>query len=119
MTVLYQVSKAASIGLFLFYGLTVLVSNAMVQEFERFGLSHFRKLTGVLQVLGALGLGLGYLLPYLVVPAAGGLALLMAGGVAVRIRCGDPIADMLPAATMFVLNLFIVLYAFALPISER
>jgi hypothetical protein len=119
MTVLYQVSKAASIGLFLFYGLHVLVSNAMVKEFERFGLLRYRKLTGALQVLGSLGLCLGYLLPHLVVPAAGGLALLMAGGVAVRIRCRDSIADMLPASMMFVLNLFIVVYALALPISER
>ena len=119
MTVLYQVSKAASIGLFLFYGLHVLVSNAMVREFERFGLVRFRKLTGVLQVLGALGLCLGYLLPHLVVPAAGGLALLMAAGVAVRIRCKDSIADALPATIMFAMNLFIVVYALRLPLPER
>ena len=119
MTVLYQVSKAASIGLFLFYGLSVLVSDSMVKEFERFGLVRYRQLTGVLQVLGALGLGLGYLLPHLVVPAAGGLALLMAAGVAVRIRCRDSIADALPASIMFAMNLFIVIYALALPIPER
>lgn len=119
MIVLYQVSKAASIGLFLFYGLSVLASNSMVAEFERFGLAGFRKLTGVLQVLGAAGLGLGYLLPHLVVPAAGGLALLMAAGVVVRIRCRDSIVETLPASIMFAMNLFIVVYALGLPILER
>ena len=119
MTVLYQVSKAASVGLFLFYGLTVLVSDAMVAEFKRFGLVRFRKLTGVLQVLGAVGLALGYLLPHLVIPAAGGLALLMAGGVAVRIRCRDSLVETLPAFIMLMMNLFIVVYALGLPIPER
>ena len=49
MDALYQAFKALSILLFLYYGLSVLVSNAMVTEFERFGLSRFRKLTGSLE----------------------------------------------------------------------
>lgn len=39
---LYQVSKPLSILLFLYDGLGVLVSNAMVAEFERFGLRRIR-----------------------------------------------------------------------------
>ena len=58
MNLLYQVSKALSIALFLYYGIAVLVSNAMAAEFERFGMSRFRRLTGGLEVLGA---GLSFL----------------------------------------------------------
>lgn len=55
MDALYQAFKALSILLFLYYGLRVLVSNAMVTEFERFGLSRYRKLIGGLEVLGSVG----------------------------------------------------------------
>jgi len=37
MDALYQALKALSILLFLYYGLSVLASNAMVKEFERLG----------------------------------------------------------------------------------
>ena len=70
---LYQVAKLLSLGLFLFYGLSCLFANAMVEEFQRFGLADFRRLTGILEVLGALGLIIGYLYPQLVTWAAGAL----------------------------------------------
>lgn len=85
MILLYQACKVLSIVLFLYYGLAVLVSDAMVTEFERFGLLRFRKFTGVLELLGALGLVLGYFVPHFTIAAAGGLAVLMAAGVVVRI----------------------------------
>lgn len=114
MDALYQALKALSILLFLYYGLSVLVSNAMVKEFERFGMIRFRKLTGSLEVLGSVGLILGYFMPQLVVIASGGLTLLMVVGVAVRYRAGDSIADALPASVMSLVNLYIFVYAIGL-----
>jgi hypothetical protein len=113
MNWLYQACKVLSIVLFLYYGLAVIVSDAMVTEFERFGLLQYRRLTGVLELLGALGLILGYFVPHLTVAAAGGLALLMAAGVVVRLRCRDSVVDALPATVMLLLNLFIVVYTLA------
>ena len=111
MILLYQVCKVLSIVLFLYYGLAVLVSGAMVTEFERFGLLRFRKFTGVLELLGALGLVLGYFVPHFTIAAAGGLAVLMAAGVVVRIRCRDSLVDMLPATVMMLVNLYVAVYA--------
>jgi len=111
--VLYQVFKGLSILLFFYYGLSVLASNAMVGEFERFGMDKLRTLTGSLEVLGAAGLLAGYFIfvPALVVAASAGLTLLMIGGVAVRFRAGDSLADATPALIMLLMNLYICVYA--------
>jgi len=111
MNMLYHACKVMSILLFLYYGMTVLVANALVEEFARFGLVRFRKLTGILELLGSLGLILGYFLPQFTVAAAGGLTLMMGVGVVVRLRCGDSLADALPAIVMLLINLYIVVYA--------
>ncbi|MGI9161386.1 MAG: DoxX family protein [Mycobacterium sp.] len=111
MIVLYQACKVLSVVVFLYYGVAVFVSNAMVMEFTRFGLLRFRKLTGALELLGATGLIVGYFVPHLTVAAAGGLTVLMAAGVVVRIRCRDSLVDALPATVMMLMNLFIVVYA--------
>ncbi len=111
MRVLYELVKVLSIIAFLYYGLAVLFSNAMVEEFDRYGLSRFRKLTGALEVFGAAGLIAGYFVPGLTVAAAGGLALLMAAGVIVRFRSGDSLAQTLQALAMLAVNAFIVVCA--------
>jgi hypothetical protein len=111
MNMLYQACQVLSILLFLYYGLAVLVGNAMVKDFARFGLVRFRKLTGILELLGSLGLALGYFVPQFTVAAAGGLTLMMVVGVVVRLRCGDSLADALPATVMLLINLYIVVYA--------
>ena len=100
-----------SISLFLYYGTASLLADGMVAEFERFGLSRFRRMTGVLELLGALGLAVGLFLPAITVVSAGGLALLMALGVAVRVRVGDAALETLPAVVLGVVNLFILLFA--------
>jgi uncharacterized membrane protein YphA (DoxX/SURF4 family) len=114
MDVLYQVSKALSILLFLYYGLSVLVSDAMVAEFERFGLSRFRRLTGSLEVLGAVGLLFGYFAPILVIAASGGLTVLMVLGLVTRYRARDPLVEALPALVLTLMNLYILVYALGL-----
>lgn len=111
LPLLYYACVGLSISLFLYYGAANLLANGMVAEFERFGLSRFRRMTGVLELLGALGLAVGLFLPPIAVVSAGGLSLLMALGVAARIRVGDAMLETLPAAVLGVMNLFILLSA--------
>jgi len=111
MEIAFQASKALSIALFLYYGLTCLFTDTRAAEFERFGLGRFRKLTGSLEVLGALGLLVGYFAPFLVIVASGGLALLMVLGVATRVRVRDSLLEMLPAIVLMLVNLYILVYA--------
>jgi hypothetical protein len=73
-------------------------------EFERYGLSQFRRLTGVLQILGSVGLILGLYAPTLMTLASLGLAMLMALGILVRIRVKDPVVQMLPAFLLLIVN---------------
>lgn len=82
---------------FLGYGLSCLFSPHMVAEFQRYGLPQFRRLTGLLQVLAAVGLSIGLLAPWVAGLAAAGLALQMACGLAVRIKIGDAWYLCLPA----------------------
>jgi DoxX-like family len=107
----YEISQIISIALFFYYGIVCLVSQSMVAEFERFGLARFRRLTGALEVMGALGLLAGYFVPLLTLVASGGLTLLMVFGVAARIRIHDSVVEMLPALILMLVNLFIFLHA--------
>jgi hypothetical protein len=103
----FHLANTVSIGLFLFYGLLCLFADGMVEEFERYGLSRFRRLTGALEVLGAVGLAAGYVRPALWVVSGAGLALLMLLGLAVRVRVRDPVVEMIPAAFLLLVNAFI------------
>jgi len=111
VNLLYQILKPLSAVLFLYYGFSVLFTDAMVSEFEQFGLPDWRKLTGVLELLGAAGLVVGYLIPPLTVAASGGLALLMALGLVVRYRSKSSLQDSIAAFLMLVINLFVCLFA--------
>ena len=109
MDIAYQLAKVVSIVLFVYYGTACLFSGAMVAEFERFGLSRFRRLTGALELLGGLGLVAGYVVPVLVLVSSTGLTLLMMLGLAARARVRDSLIQMLPALILLAVNLFVVL----------
>ena len=111
MSVTYQVAKILSILLFLYYGLSCLLSNAMIAEFRRFGLDRYRRLTGGLEVLGALGLIFGYVFPVLILMASIGLTVLMILGIATRIMVRDSLVQIIPAFSLMVVNLYIAVYA--------
>ncbi|TVP43221.1 MAG: hypothetical protein EA350_14110 [Gemmatimonadales bacterium] len=111
MQLLYQASTLLSILLFLFYGVRCLFSDGMVVEFERFGLSRYRRLTGGFEILGALGLAAGQFVHPVLLVSSAGLALLMALGVATRVRVRDPLVEVLPALVLGAMNLFILLTA--------
>ena len=107
MTAAYATAVGVSVLAFGIYGLLVLFADGMVEEFERFGLTRYRRLTGGLEVLGALGLLGGLLLPPATLLASGGLALLMVLGVATRIRVRDTLRETLPALVLLGVNAFI------------
>ena len=93
---------------FVYYGFACLFTKQMVSEFERYGLQRFRRLIGALEVLGALGLLIGYYVRFLQILSAGGLALLMLAGCLLRIKIRDSLAQIAPALIFFVLSLFLL-----------
>lgn len=111
MELAYHAANVLSILLFLVYGGLCLFADGMVEEFERFGLARYRRLTGSLEVLGALGLAGGYLVPEFTLISGAGLATLMLLGVGVRVRVGDPLFEILPAAFLLLVNGWIVVAA--------
>ncbi len=84
-------------------------ANSMKEEFAAYGLPvGAMYLVGFLKLLCALLLLAGIWLPAVTTPAAGGVALLMAGAVAMHLKIGDPLKKLLPAATLLVLSLLVV-----------
>ena len=97
---------------FLFFGAASLFTSQMKSEFIRYGLENSRTLVGGLQLLGALGLLLGYFYsPLLQTLAASGLSILMILGFFVRMRIRDSFIQSAPSLIYAVLNatLFIML----------
>ena len=82
----------------------------MKTEFVRYGLGKWRSLVGVLQLVGAGGLVLGYFyLPMLSVIAAGGLSLLMILGFGVRLKIKDTLWQSAPSFFFAVINAYITI----------
>jgi len=79
----------------------------MVNEFVRYGIPQFRKLTGWLQLLGSLGIIIGFWIDYLQIFSTIGLSLMMLLGVTVRIKIKDNLTKILPALFYFLLNAFL------------
>ena len=76
----------------------------MRREFQRYGLSRYRNLTAWLQLAGAAGLMIGWMVPWVGMAAATGLSLQMLAGLGVRISIRDPWYKCLPAFFYFMLN---------------
>lgn len=93
---------------FLSYGLLCVFSGHMRAEFERYGLSAFRRWVGALEVCGGLGVLVGLRWPPLLIFSASGLTILMALGLAVRARLKDSGLQMAPAAVLLLINAMIV-----------
>ena len=79
----------------------------MKMEFKRFGLEKVGALTAVLELLGAIGLLIGFKFQIILLISAGGLALLMFLGVITRIKVKDSLWISLPAFLFMLLNAFI------------
>lgn len=113
LSIATELLRATSAIAFLGAGLSCLRSRHMKSEFDRYGLSRFRVLTGYLQLAGAAGLVVGLAFPALTLLAAGGLSLLMLLGVAARVRVGDTRLQIAPAAALSILNLILLSQAMA------
>jgi hypothetical protein len=88
-------------------------SKFIISEFKRYGLPTYRKLTGFLQLLGAIGLLIGlYYTPILLLLASSGLCLLMLSGFIVRIKIKDNFIESAPAFIFWALNLCIAIKTF-------
>ncbi|HYW51449.1 MAG TPA: DoxX family protein [Gemmatimonadaceae bacterium] len=111
MTLLYVGANVLSAGVFLCFGLWCLFGGGMKEDFDRFGMSRLRILTGVLEVLGAIGLMAGQFVPGLAILSGGGLALLMTLGLLTRVRQRDSLVQMVPAALLIVVNGYIAIHA--------
>jgi|TARA_B110000037_G_scaffold82198_1_gene97861 hypothetical protein len=81
----------------------------MEREYRRYGLPGFRKLVGILQLLGSIGLIVGFQIPWVGQWASSGLALLMLGGVGVRIKIKDSVLHTLPAIAYLVLSAYLAI----------
>ena len=103
-TVALVISSAS----FAWYGMSCLVSEQMVPEFERYRLGRFRMITGMLQVAASVGLIAGYFYRPLLLVSAGGLATMMFLAVLVRLNIRDPLYMAIPALVLGCLNVFIV-----------
>ncbi|WP_178988519.1 DoxX family protein [Winogradskyella schleiferi] len=98
---------------FIYFGINCFYSEFIKLEFERYGLPTFRKLTGWLQLAGAVGLLIGlYWSPILYVLAAIGLFVLMLLGFIVRLKIKDNVIKSSPSLVFAILNLFIALKVF-------
>ena len=106
MTLLLVLVLISSLS-FLGYGIAYFVSPQMKVEFKRFGLERVGALTAILEILGAVGLLVGLKYQLILLISAGGLALLMFLGVAVRIKVKDSLWISLPATLFMLLNAWI------------
>ena len=106
--ILNAASLISGIG-FLLYGYQCLRSPFMKLEFERFKVPQFRVLTGILEVLGGLGVIIGIMFPIIGIFASLGLCLLMALGVVTRIKIKDTWIQCFPALFFCLLNGLIAL----------
>jgi hypothetical protein len=109
LTVLTWFSSLA----FVYFGINCFYSKFIIDEFKRYKLPNYRKLTGFLQLLGAAGLLFGlYLIPIVLLLASMGLCILMLAGFIVRIKIKDNFIKSSPSFTFAALNLFIAIKAF-------
>jgi hypothetical protein len=88
------------------YGATCFFSEHLVAEFERYRLPKLRRLTGLLEISGALGLLAGFYYDPLRILSSACLALLMICAVLARIRIRDSVSAMLPAIILLILSIF-------------
>jgi len=85
-------------------------ASSMLEEFAAYGLPAWScYLVGFLKVASAFALLAGLLYPVLILPAAVVIAALMVGAIAMHVKVGDPFKKSLPAITMLVLSLVMVI----------
>ncbi|CAN5568757.1 hypothetical protein BH10ACI4_BH10ACI4_13420 [soil metagenome] len=105
---LLTVLTGASSIVFLIYGAFCAGTPSMVADFQRFGLPHLRVLTGVLEVLGGIGLLVGLKWRPALWISSAGLSLLMLIAFGVRLKMRDSAFLSAPSFGLMLLNLYIL-----------
>lgn len=83
----------------------------MKNEFKRFGLEKYGTLVAILELVGAIGLLIGFQNHTVLILASGGLAVLMFLGTGVRVKIKDSLLASLPAFFYFLVNTIILYIA--------
>ena len=86
----------------------------MVHEYARWGYEDMRVFLGICQMLGGIGLIIGFFIPIILLASSLSLTLMMFTAIYVRIKVRDTIIRTLPAVFYFVLNLFITYSSYKL-----
>lgn len=89
---------------FILYGLLSFFSLEMKKEFERWGISQFRIVVGLAQLIGGIGLIIGFYLPVLTLLSSFGLSILMLLGFILRIMVKDGVLKSSPSLFYFLIN---------------
>lgn len=93
---------------FAVYGYQTLFGTPPRGEFDRYGMPSLRRFVGSMQLLGALGVLLGLWYAPVGALAAGGLSIMMALALIIRLRIHDAPGLMVPAASLGVVNALLV-----------
>jgi uncharacterized membrane protein len=96
---------------FIIYGSLLFVSTDMQNEFKRFKLEKFTTITGILEILGGIGLLVGLEVRFILLISSGGLVLLMLLGFGVRVKVKDGFWLSFPSLFFMLLNLYIFISA--------
>ena len=92
---------------FIVYGILFFTSIKMKDEFKRFGLEKFASLTGVLELLGGVGMLVGLKISIVLLISSGGLALLMLLGFGVRVKMKDGFSLSFPSLLFMLINSYL------------
>lgn len=96
---------------FIIYGLLLLKSKKMQEEFIRFKLEKYIVLVGVLELLGGIGIILGVTFSLILTLSSFGLGLLMLLGFLTRIRLKDSFLLTFPSLFFMLLNFYIFIFS--------
>ena len=93
---------------FFCYATSALSTKRMAIEFERYGFSDKRVVIAVSQILGALGLLMGLIMPIAGILASAGFTGQMVYALVVRRRIGDSFVQSLPAVAFLAISIALI-----------
>jgi uncharacterized membrane protein YphA (DoxX/SURF4 family) len=97
---------------FIIYGLLLLKSKKMQEEFVRFELEKYIKLVGILELLGGVGLLIGLKFNVVLQLSSLGLGVLMFLGLLTRIKVKDSFLISFPSLFFTIINFYILYLTF-------
>ena len=93
---------------FIIYGLSSFQSRRMAKEYKRWGFDRSRSIIGFFQLIGGLGLLVGFKYQSILLASSIGIAVMMFFAIIVRIKIRDSLIEILPALTYLFLASIII-----------